>query len=157
MNKLRSAPKRSCKITEIISLFQSSHLCRRSAHFLNDDRDSPRFSVVVTDSQRNTLAFLIHLYNHKLTRLTMTRNTRRVHIHQKILSASFSAFIILYMVFLLENFTLNYNTPKSTLWQVQISVSAKRLHYKKPLSRYFYQDSDFTVHTCQPFLCKITI
>ena len=92
MNKLRSASKRTCKVTETVSGFEFSHFHCRSSNFLENDCDCSCFSVIITDCQRNTFAFLVHFNDDKLTRLTVTCYTWCMNIHQINLISQFFSF-----------------------------------------------------------------
>ena len=95
--------ERSSKITETDRpLLTSDIFMVEAPTVLEYNRDRSCFSVIITDCKRNPFPFIIHLYDHKLSRLTMTLQHVELRTSiRKILSASFSAFKILYMIFLL--------------------------------------------------------
>ena len=90
--QVRRLSQRTYEITESISCLQcGKFLCGRSDR-LEYNSNCTGFSVIVTNSQRNTLADFIHFYDDKLSRQTMLCNTRSLYNHLVDIACKFSCF-----------------------------------------------------------------
>ncbi len=67
---------------DIVALIKSCKLSCRCTYYLENNCDRALFSVIVSDSERNTLALLINSVDDELTSLSLSGNVRCVDLHK---------------------------------------------------------------------------
>ena len=72
----------SYEVVNELALFEVVQLFSRSAHDLEDDRDSALFSVKVRDSQRDSLSLCVNSEDYELSRFSLLGDHRSVNFHK---------------------------------------------------------------------------
>ena len=81
--ELARLAQRADEILQRLALLERVQPARGRADLLKNDRDRALFPVIARDGQRDTLALLVDAQDDELARLRLSRNARRLDLHQR--------------------------------------------------------------------------